>query len=290
MAAVGGLAVLIARLARSGEAEGQGDQGPLAQRALRRHARRHERRAARQEGAQGARQERARKRPRPPPRRAAAQEPGKRIYVLGFKGDMRASAVKRLGSEIDAVLIAARPGTDEAVDQDRKPRRNGDRLWARGGRNPAAARAQDQSHRLGRSGGGERRLHDGLRRGPHRRRAVRGRRLDRRRRAGPEPPPAPQEERDRLRGDDGGRVQAHRLGARRDHAGGPRAFPRQARRRRTRRSRPMSRSAGRTSTSPRSPTATIGWRARRWRSASSTNSRPATSFCSAPATARASTR
>ena len=43
------------------------------------------------------------------------QEPGKRIYVLGFKGDMRASAVKRLGSEIDAVLIAARPGTDEAV-------------------------------------------------------------------------------------------------------------------------------------------------------------------------------
>ena len=43
------------------------------------------------------------------------QEPGKRIYVLAFKGDMRASAVKRLGSEIDALLIAARPGTDEAV-------------------------------------------------------------------------------------------------------------------------------------------------------------------------------
>ena len=35
--------------------------------------------------------------------------------MLGFKGDLRASAVKRLGSEIDAVLIAARPGTDEAV-------------------------------------------------------------------------------------------------------------------------------------------------------------------------------
>jgi serine protease SohB len=43
------------------------------------------------------------------------QEPGKRIYVLAFKGDMRASAVKRLGSEIDAVLIAARPQTDETV-------------------------------------------------------------------------------------------------------------------------------------------------------------------------------
>jgi serine protease SohB len=35
--------------------------------------------------------------------------------VLAFKGDMRASEVKRLGAEIDAVLIAARPGTDEAV-------------------------------------------------------------------------------------------------------------------------------------------------------------------------------
>jgi serine protease SohB len=35
--------------------------------------------------------------------------------VLGFKGDLRASAVRNLGAEIDAVLIAARPGTDEAV-------------------------------------------------------------------------------------------------------------------------------------------------------------------------------
>src|SRR5580693_7141818 len=43
------------------------------------------------------------------------QKPGKRIFVLTFKGDMRASAVKRLGAEIDAVLIAARPQTDEAV-------------------------------------------------------------------------------------------------------------------------------------------------------------------------------
>ena len=39
----------------------------------------------------------------------------KRIFVLTFKGDMRASAVKRLGAEIDAVLIAARPETDETV-------------------------------------------------------------------------------------------------------------------------------------------------------------------------------
>ena len=48
--------------------------------------------------------------------------------------------------------------------------------------------------------------------------------------------------------------------------------------------------AARTSTSPRSPTATIGSRAKRSGLASSTNSRPATSFCSAPATARASTK
>ena len=44
-----------------------------------------------------------------------AEEPGKAIFVLTFKGDMRASAVKRLGAEIDAVLIAARPETDETV-------------------------------------------------------------------------------------------------------------------------------------------------------------------------------
>ena len=39
----------------------------------------------------------------------------KRIYVLGFKGDIRASAVGRLGREIDAVLTVARPDQDEVV-------------------------------------------------------------------------------------------------------------------------------------------------------------------------------
>jgi serine protease SohB len=48
--------------------------------------------------------------------RAAAERPeGKRVYVLTFKGDLRASAVKTLASEIDAVLMVARPETDEAV-------------------------------------------------------------------------------------------------------------------------------------------------------------------------------
>ncbi len=125
-------------------------------------------------------------------------------------------------------------------DPDRKPGRHGDRLRPRCGRDSAPARPQDQSHRFGRSGGGERRLHDGLRGGPHRRRAVCDRRLDRRRGAGPEPPSAPEEERDRLRGDNGGRVQAHRLGAGRDHAGWAANISARSSTRPTARSRPMS--------------------------------------------------
>lgn len=45
----------------------------------------------------------------------AAQPDGKRVYVLSFKGDLRASAVKRLATEIDAVLTVARPECDEVV-------------------------------------------------------------------------------------------------------------------------------------------------------------------------------
>ena len=44
----------------------------------------------------------------------AAEPPGKRIYVMAFKGDLRATAVKQLGGEIDAVLTVGRAGTDEA--------------------------------------------------------------------------------------------------------------------------------------------------------------------------------
>jgi len=43
------------------------------------------------------------------------EETGKRVFVLGFKGDVMASTVKNLGREIDAVLTVARPGRDEAV-------------------------------------------------------------------------------------------------------------------------------------------------------------------------------
>ncbi len=40
---------------------------------------------------------------------------GKRVYVLAFKGDLRASAVKKLAMEIDAVAMVARPEADEVV-------------------------------------------------------------------------------------------------------------------------------------------------------------------------------
>jgi serine protease SohB len=40
---------------------------------------------------------------------------GKRVYVLDFKGDVMASSVKQLAREIDAVLTVARPDTDEVV-------------------------------------------------------------------------------------------------------------------------------------------------------------------------------
>lgn len=46
---------------------------------------------------------------------AKAAASGKRLYVLSFKGDVRASAVRRLAAEIDAVLTTARPELDEVV-------------------------------------------------------------------------------------------------------------------------------------------------------------------------------
>ncbi len=39
----------------------------------------------------------------------------KRVFVLDFKGDLRARAVRRLAVEIDAVLAVARPETDEVA-------------------------------------------------------------------------------------------------------------------------------------------------------------------------------
>ncbi len=114
VAAIGSLAILIARLARSGEAK----ELEIKIRSLNE---RYDDMSDAMDGALLDKKERkARLKTRKKEDKAAAkarrgQAPGKRIYVLGFKGDLRATAVKRLGSEIDAVLIAARPGTDEAV-------------------------------------------------------------------------------------------------------------------------------------------------------------------------------
>ncbi len=114
VAAIGGLAVLIARLARSSEARDK----EIKVKSL------NERYDDMRDVMDGAlfdkKERKALVRARKKEAKAAAkarrgQEPGKRIYVLNFKGDMRASAVTRLGSEIDAVLIAARPQTDEVV-------------------------------------------------------------------------------------------------------------------------------------------------------------------------------
>ena len=47
--------------------------------------------------------------------KSGARAAQKRIFVLDFKGDLRARAVRRLAAEVDAVLAVARPGTDEVV-------------------------------------------------------------------------------------------------------------------------------------------------------------------------------
>jgi serine protease SohB len=112
--AIGGLAVLIARLARSNEPKDQ----EIKVRSL--DERYDDMRDAMNGELLDRKERKALAKSRKKEAKAAAktrraQEPGKRIFVLTFKGDMRASAVKRLGAEIDAVLIAARPETDETV-------------------------------------------------------------------------------------------------------------------------------------------------------------------------------
>jgi serine protease SohB len=47
--------------------------------------------------------------------KSGARATQKRVFVLDFKGDLRALAVRRLAAEIDAVLAVARPETDEVV-------------------------------------------------------------------------------------------------------------------------------------------------------------------------------
>lgn len=114
VAAIGGLALLIARLARSAEPKDQ----EIKVRSL--DERYDDMRDAMDATLLDKRERKAlvkahKKEAKATAKARRGEEPGKRIYVLAFKGDMRASAVKRLGAEIDAVLIAARPENDEAV-------------------------------------------------------------------------------------------------------------------------------------------------------------------------------
>ena len=141
VAAFGGLAALIARLARSNEPRDQ----EIKVRSL--DERYDDMRDAMDSELLDRKERKALAKTRKREAKAAAKtrrgEPGKRIYVLSFKGDMRASAVKRLGAEIDAVLIAARPGNRRDCDPDRKSGRHSNRLRPRGGGDSSSARPQD---------------------------------------------------------------------------------------------------------------------------------------------------
>ena len=114
VAAVGGLALLIARLARSGEDK----EREIKVKSL--DERYDDMRDAVNAALLDKKERKALAKSRKREMKAAAKarragEPDKRVYVIGFKGDIRATAVRRLGSEIDAVLMVARPGTDEVV-------------------------------------------------------------------------------------------------------------------------------------------------------------------------------
>ena len=110
VAAVGALAILVARLARSGEEKDE----EIKVRSL------NERYDDMRDALNGALLDKKARKALVKARKKEAKarrsdDAAKRLYVLAFKGDMRASAVKRLGHEIDAVLTVARPGVDEVA-------------------------------------------------------------------------------------------------------------------------------------------------------------------------------
>src|SRR5271165_3417017 len=110
VAALGGLAILIARLARSGD----GRDREIRVKSI------NERYDAMRDAIDAQILEKKERKALAKARKKEAKErrgqpPAKRIYVLTFKGDIRATAVRNLGREIDAVLTVARPKTDEVV-------------------------------------------------------------------------------------------------------------------------------------------------------------------------------
>jgi len=108
--AIGGIAVIIVRLTRSGELKDR----EIKVRSL--NERYDDMRDAMNAALLDRKERKALAKARKKALKALrGQPPGKRVYVLAFKGDIRASAVKQLGAQIDAVLTVARPGTDEVV-------------------------------------------------------------------------------------------------------------------------------------------------------------------------------
>jgi len=111
VAAIGGLAILIARLARSGDRP-KDREISITSINERYDAMRDAMNAELLDKKARKALAKTRKKEAKAQRGAPA---GKRVYVLTFKGDLRATAVKNLGREVDAVLTVARPGTDEVV-------------------------------------------------------------------------------------------------------------------------------------------------------------------------------
>jgi len=110
VAALGGLAVLVARLARSGEAKDR----EIKVRSL--NERYDDMRDAMNAELLDKKERKALAKARKKAIKARrGEQAARRIYVMAFKGDMRATAVKQLGQEIDAILTVARAETDEAV-------------------------------------------------------------------------------------------------------------------------------------------------------------------------------
>ncbi len=109
VAALGALAALIARLARRESGRGR----EIEVRSL--NERYDRMRDTLDAEIMGRKAQRSLARTRKREAAAAADPERKRVYVLGFKGDPMASAVKRLSLEIDAVLSSARPEMDEVV-------------------------------------------------------------------------------------------------------------------------------------------------------------------------------
>ncbi len=110
VAAIGGIAVIIARLTRSGEPKDR----EIKVRSL--NERYDDVRDAMNAALLDKKERKALAKARKKAMKALRGEPqGKRIYVMAFKGDMRATAVRQLGQQIDAVLTVARPEADEVL-------------------------------------------------------------------------------------------------------------------------------------------------------------------------------